>query len=447
MLSNRSTTEFREEQAREILAAKMRDIVREPIRASDAESWQEYDRRTSTASLTWILVKEGWAARWLIDAKPSELDAWAKDHQAEVEKAVQERMSDDAPKAGHLRHVLVKTPYGASDEEKSLAIAKVSWAASRIRAGEAFAEVARDLSEDTGSAIKGGDVGDKTDGFVAPFRVAAEALKPGEATQGAVETQFGYHLIMRDDPAQASEIEAQVKRGVPRTLLSKARASDAAREVAQRIVGAMRAGKTPEDAVTEVTAAYGRLDKPAAPVRILKLAAENGSAADAGVDASSGGRATEKPPSLELEHPGLPEKPFGAASDPDRPQVQTSAAFNRGGDPFPGLTPEGTATVVAFAFSSKDGDAMAEPVRTPDGYVAVVLKQRKEATRADFDKDRDAIQEDMVRSKRDEALALYVKRLREEAKAAIKVDESYVQEASVDGGAGGGGADEDEDQY
>ncbi len=50
-------------------------------------------------------------------------------------------------------------------------------------------------------------MGDKTDGFVTPFRVAADALKPGETTAGAVETQFGYHYIMRDDPAKAGAID------------------------------------------------------------------------------------------------------------------------------------------------------------------------------------------------------------------------------------------------
>ncbi len=35
--TNRSTTEFREEQGRELLASKMRDVIRDPIRVSEAE--------------------------------------------------------------------------------------------------------------------------------------------------------------------------------------------------------------------------------------------------------------------------------------------------------------------------------------------------------------------------------------------------------------------------
>jgi peptidyl-prolyl cis-trans isomerase D len=214
-LSNRSTTEFREEQARELLAAKMRDVVRDPVRVSPSEAWQEYDRRYSTATVNSISVKEGWAARWAVDATTADEAAWVKDNQKAYDATLQERLAEDAPKAGHIRHVLVKLAYGATPEEKAAALARLSWAAARIRAGEPFAEVARDVSDDTGSAASGGDVGEKTDGFVGPFKVAASALKPGETTAGAIETQFGYHLITKDDPAKAAEVEASIKRSLP----------------------------------------------------------------------------------------------------------------------------------------------------------------------------------------------------------------------------------------
>ncbi len=89
---------------------------------------------------------------------------------------------------------------------------------------------------------------------------------------------------------------------------------------------------------------------------------------------------------------------------------------------------------------------MAEPVRTAEAFVVVQLKQHKTATRDEFDKDRDTFVQELVRAKRDEALSLYVKRLREQAKDDIKIDESYVQEAKVDGGSVER-RDEDEDEY
>ena len=201
-LSNRSTTDFRSEQTRELLAAKMRDVVRAPIRVSAAEAWDEYERRYDTATVGWIPVKESWVARWAVGGNRAEVDAWTKDHQADFDKELAERQKADAPKAGHLRHILVKLPYGATDDEKATALAKLSWALTRIKTGESFSEVARETSDDPGSAAQGGDVGDKTDSFVGPFKTAADALAPGERTAGAVETQFGYHLIMKRRPGK-----------------------------------------------------------------------------------------------------------------------------------------------------------------------------------------------------------------------------------------------------
>ena len=162
-LSNRSTTEFREEQARELLASKLRDAVRDPVRVSESEAWDDYEHQKSTAMLTYVSVKETWALRWAADVIQADIDLFVKDHQAAVDKAYEDRGKDDAPKADHVRQILVKLPYGASDEERAAALAKLSWAASRIKSGELFAEVARQTSDDPLSASKGGDVTDKKD--------------------------------------------------------------------------------------------------------------------------------------------------------------------------------------------------------------------------------------------------------------------------------------------
>jgi parvulin-like peptidyl-prolyl isomerase len=83
-----------------------------------------------------------------------------------------------------LSHILVDTR-----EQAEAALA-------RIRAGEDFAAVAREVSKDTGSASAGGDLGCQPRGqFVAAFEDAAFAATPGEVT-GPVETEFGVHLLL-----------------------------------------------------------------------------------------------------------------------------------------------------------------------------------------------------------------------------------------------------------
>lgn len=90
------------------------------------------------------------------------------------------------------RHILVETA------------AEADGAISRIDGGEDFAAVAAELSTD-GSAAQGGALGCADPGLYVPeFADALVALEPGDMS-GAVESQFGFHVIERleADPAEA----------------------------------------------------------------------------------------------------------------------------------------------------------------------------------------------------------------------------------------------------
>jgi peptidyl-prolyl cis-trans isomerase C len=83
-------------------------------------------------------------------------------------------------------HILVKK------ESEAIAILV------RLKNGESFVNLARDLSLDRGSAKRGGDLGLFGRGMmVKPFEEAAFKLKKGEMTQEPVKTEFGYHIIKR----------------------------------------------------------------------------------------------------------------------------------------------------------------------------------------------------------------------------------------------------------
>lgn len=91
----------------------------------------------------------------------------------------------------HVRHILV------SDEVRAQA------ALARIRGGENFITVAREVSEDETTRNSGGDLGFLPKGVMPPaFEKAAYALQPGEVS-GVVQSEFGYHVIqlVEVDPA------------------------------------------------------------------------------------------------------------------------------------------------------------------------------------------------------------------------------------------------------
>jgi parvulin-like peptidyl-prolyl isomerase len=69
-------------------------------------------------------------------------------------------------------------------------------AARRVEAGEDFAEVAKELSQEPAPAARGGDLGELQGFFdlVHPFNRVAHSMKEGEVSE-PVLTIFGYHLI------------------------------------------------------------------------------------------------------------------------------------------------------------------------------------------------------------------------------------------------------------
>ncbi|TBH20085.1 peptidylprolyl isomerase [Thermus thermamylovorans] len=82
------------------------------------------------------------------------------------------------------RHILLPTLEAAQE------------ARARLEGGEAFAQMARELSQDPGSKEAGGDLGCAPEGtYIPPFERALLALKPGEVS-GPVESRFGFHLIL-----------------------------------------------------------------------------------------------------------------------------------------------------------------------------------------------------------------------------------------------------------
>jgi peptidyl-prolyl cis-trans isomerase C len=107
----------------------------------------------------------------------------------------------------HASHILITAPKTADAATKAQAKAKADAILKEVKAGKDFAALAKQNSQDPGSAANGGDLGFFQQGqMVGPFNDTAFSLKPG-AVSGVVETDFGYHLI--------KVIEKQPGRTVP----------------------------------------------------------------------------------------------------------------------------------------------------------------------------------------------------------------------------------------
>ncbi|MDL0440614.1 SurA N-terminal domain-containing protein [Stutzerimonas frequens] len=89
-------------------------------------------------------------------------------------------------------HILIETGAESGDDE---AKAKIDEIAARVKGGEDFAAVAKEVSQDPGSANEGGDLGFAGPGVYDPaFEEALYALKEGEVS-APVRSEFGWHII------------------------------------------------------------------------------------------------------------------------------------------------------------------------------------------------------------------------------------------------------------
>jgi len=113
------------------------------------------------------------------------------------------------PERVKASHILISVPETADAAAKAAAKSKAQQILKDIKAGKDFAALAKQHSQDPGSAPNGGDLGFFPQGqMVGPFNDVAFSLKPG-AISNLVETQFGYHIIRVDEkqPAQTVPFE------------------------------------------------------------------------------------------------------------------------------------------------------------------------------------------------------------------------------------------------
>jgi peptidyl-prolyl cis-trans isomerase D len=224
-LRGRGTTAaaFEAEARQELTRLKAESTVRSGVKATPAEVEEAYAFRHDQARAAWALVELGpvLSATTVTDA---ELQAYLTAHAAEfrqperrriqyvtlaqkdfvkpvaeadVQKYYTEHAKEfEAPRQARVSHVLARVPETGGSEAEDKARAKAADVIRRAKAGEDFATLAKALSEDPGSAPKGGDLGFVKQGEMVPeFERAVFALKKGEVSPQPARTPFGYHAI------------------------------------------------------------------------------------------------------------------------------------------------------------------------------------------------------------------------------------------------------------
>jgi len=214
---------FEGEIRRELTRAKVESAVRGGVKVSEGELEQAFRLRREEVRAAWALVELAPIVT-ATSATDEELAAYLAQHpdefrqpdrrrvqyvtlsrkdfvtaptDAEVEKFYDAHIKEfESPRQVRAAHVLVRVPETGGSEGEDKARAKVADVIRRAKAGEDFGKLAQQISEDSGTAPRGGDLGLVGAGEVVPqFEQALFALKKGEVSSEPVRTPFGFHAI------------------------------------------------------------------------------------------------------------------------------------------------------------------------------------------------------------------------------------------------------------
>lgn len=140
--------------------------------------------------------------------------------------------------AVRVAHILIRVDVEDEHVSEAEQRAKAEDVLAKLKIGADFAALAKEVSEDKGSAARGGEIPGwiERDKTVPPFEKAAFALKPGELSR-VIRTRYGFHIIKLLEYRKA---EQQTFSEVVEQLIAKARTdyeSELRREVALKFAG------------------------------------------------------------------------------------------------------------------------------------------------------------------------------------------------------------------
>jgi len=150
-----------------------------------------------------------------IDALRKQVDVSEDELRAEYRANRDQYRQQEERKAAHI---LIRIPDDAQGDAEQAALAKAQRIRQRLKDGGDFGALAREYSDDSGSAEQGGELGYVGRGdMVEPFEKALFGLDKVGAVSDPVRTSYGYHLIKLEDirapkPKPFDEVRDELRR-------------------------------------------------------------------------------------------------------------------------------------------------------------------------------------------------------------------------------------------
>jgi peptidyl-prolyl cis-trans isomerase D len=159
---------FVEEQKKEMLASRVRNLVRSSVTVSPEEVKAEFLRKNRQINLEYIrFTSRGQEAE--ADPTDEEITAFAAKNEAKLKEIYEQKkfLYEKAPAQRRIREILVRLPKDADEKADKAALAKAEALVERLQRGAkatgknalTFAELAKQSSDDTATKARGGDLG------------------------------------------------------------------------------------------------------------------------------------------------------------------------------------------------------------------------------------------------------------------------------------------------
>jgi peptidyl-prolyl cis-trans isomerase D len=398
LIANRGPKEFRATQERELLAERMRELVRQRVRVPESEAFVMFERGRSRATVRSATLDRSWFAKYGIELNDAAVDKWMATNALQIDEAWKvdkDKFQENCPLVSEITLAL---PPNALDAEKAPLKEKITALRERVAKGESFEGVAREASN-APSASFGGKVGCLNASYglgAEDLRAAAEKLQPG-ALSDVIETPRGLHVLRLDGKLAAANVESVGRRQLAKSLYAKLAADESMRAFAAELVKQVKGGAKLEDAIRVHADEVARKYQPA----------KNTAAGEKSAEASA------------------------AMLAADRPRFEVSAPFSISGNPMPDVDPTESLAARAFELSAPD-QIDEKPVETATGLVVIQLKEKTPASREEFEKEKWPLLRALRQAKASEALTRYVADLRRAAGDKLKVNAKFAEESKAD---------------
>jgi len=371
---------FIEQQRREMLAQRVRQLLRGGANVSVDEIKTDFVRRGNQVNIEYVRFS---VRKYEEEIEPTgpEIEAHAKANEAKLKELYESRkfLYEKAPKERKLRQILVKVDSGASADASEAAKKKAEALAARVRRGETFAAVAKAASEDNASQRRGGEIGWKRQGTTtlgAEMEGKLWAAKDAELV-GPMKGADGWYLAVAEGTREGDIPFDAVKLDLAGEQLRGDRAK-------------ARAKADADAALVKAKAAQAKALKDVFPAPADK----------------------DKDPAK--------SKAQAKAKTPEAPAAEETGLFTRRGAVVEGI---GTSPELAKAVFELTPEApFAGPVEVAGSYIVVKLKERKQADMAEFENKRLDLMRQAAQAKGEEIVDEWALRRCQEAKDAKRID-------------------------